>query len=407
MNDNFVDLNFNTDIVDTCTYVDYSNDVHPDLVNPNPTFTVMQLNIRGILSKQDKLKNLIKEVRPTGMVHAIMLVETWLNKRTVKRVKIPGFNTYCSHRNSKKGGGVGILITQSLDCRVREDLSINVPDFENLTVEIKTQNDSILLTTIYRPPNSKEKQFLKTYQRLLKKFTEKQLERLIVGLDHNLDFMKHEQHIPTSGFIGINMEHQLIPTITKPTRITRSTATLIDNIIMGKSYQSDYSPRIIIDDISDHFPLLLRTTNPMLYTKKPKELTTRGINTTKCEEINQVLKNYNWQMVLEGKETDEAFNIFHTILQNTLDTICPVHTIKLTKNKIRKEPWITTGLQKCIRKQKLLYKQQLKEINVETKRTKYLNYRNTLTKILRRIKEQYYRQKCIDFKNNTTKLEND
>ena len=404
MNDKTVDLGFNTDIVDTCTYVDYSN-VHYDQTKPlNPTFTVMQLNIRGILSKQEKLKNLIKEVRSTGMVHAIMLVETWLNKTNEKRVKIPGFNMYCSHRKSKKGGGVGILIAQSLDCRVREDLSVNVPDFENLTVEVKTQNDSILLSTIYRPPNSKEKQFLKTYQRLINKFTEKQLERLIVGLDHNLDLLKHDNHIPTNDFIGINVEHQLIPTITKPTRITRSTATLIDNIIIGRSYQADYSPKIIIDDISDHLPLLLKITSPMLYTKKPKEITTRGINTTKCEEINKMINEHNWQMILEEKTTDEAFNTFHAILQNTLDTICPVHTIKLTKNKIKKEPWITTGLQKCIRKQKLLYKQQLQEKNVETKRTKYLDYRNTLNRVLRITKEQYYRQKCIDFKNSTTKL---
>ena len=338
------------------------------------------------------------------MLHAVMLVETWLNKTTAKRVKIPGFNMFCSHRNNKKGGGVGILITQSLDCRVRDDLSINVPDFENLTVEIKTQHDSIFLTTIYRPPNSKEKQFLKTYQRLLRKFTENQLERLIAGLDHNLDLMKHDQHIPTSDFIGMNLDHQLLPTITKPTRITRSTATLIDNLIIGRSYQADYTSSIIIDDISDHFPLLLKSSKPILLTKKRQEITTRGINTVKCEEINKLLDNYDWHSILEKEETNEAFTTFHTILQNALDTICPIHKIKLTKSKIRKEPWITTGLQKCIRKQKLLYKQQLKDINVETKRRKNVDYRNTLNKVLRRTKENYYRQKCIDFRNNSTKL---
>ena len=41
---------------------------------------------------------------------------------------------------------------------------------------------------------------------------------------------------------------------------------------------------------------------------------------------------------------------------------------------------------------------------METDKTKYLEYRNTLNKSLRVAKEQYYRQKCIDFKNNTTKL---
>ena len=48
---NFVDLGFNNEIVDTCTYVDFMNEIPSDLVRPDPNFTVMQLNIRGILSK--------------------------------------------------------------------------------------------------------------------------------------------------------------------------------------------------------------------------------------------------------------------------------------------------------------------------------------------------------------------
>ena len=364
----------------------------------------MQLNIRGILSKQYKLKNLIKEIRTTEMVHAVMLVETWLNKRTAKRVKIPGYTLYCSHRNNKKGGGVGILISQTLDCRVREDLSINIENFENLTLEIKTNHDSILLTCIYRPPNSREKPFLKTYRRLLNKFSWNQLERLIIGLDHNMDLMKHEYHRPTNDFIGINLDHCLIPTITKPTRVTKNSATLIDNIIIGKRYQTDYNANIIVDDISDHFPLLLKTTNILINTRKPKEVTTRNINLERCNEINQILSSQDWNMLLKDKNTNDAFNAFHDILQSTLDTICPIHTIKLSKNKIRREPWLTNGLHRCIKKQKHLYHRQLHKNGTELDRMRYLNYRNTLHQLLRRTKENYYRQKCIDFKHNTSKL---
>ena len=219
-----------------------------------------------------------------------------------------------------------------------------------------------------------------------------------------MDFLKHDQHSPTSDFIGMNIDHQLLPTITKPTRVTRSSATLIDNILIGKAYQTDFQSSIVVDDISDHFPLIMKTDKPILYKGRNKEVTTRGINPAKCEEINQVINSYDWKTLLRDKDTNEAFNLFHGTLQATLDIICPVHTIKLTKNKIRKEPWLTSGLQRCIRKQKLLYRKQLATVSVETDRTKYLNYRNTLNRILRTTKEQYYRQKCIDFKNNTAKL---
>ena len=46
--------------------------------------------------------------------------------------------------------------------------------------------------------------------------------RLIGGMDHNLDLIKSDKHQPTKEFIEINLENELIPTITKPTRITKN-----------------------------------------------------------------------------------------------------------------------------------------------------------------------------------------
>ena len=100
------------------------------------------------------------------------------------------------HRKQKKGGGVGILISQEFQSRVRKDLCLNVPDFESMTLEIRTNNDSLFVCTIYRPPNSKEKEFIKHYRRLLGKFRDTQLEKLIIGLDHNLDFKHHTRLVP-------------------------------------------------------------------------------------------------------------------------------------------------------------------------------------------------------------------
>ena len=71
-------------------------------------------------------------------------------------------------------GGVGILLSQNLEYRERKDLSLNVPNFESITVEVKTHESGILFCTIYRPPNSSDRDFLKNYARLLKKFNPQQ-----------------------------------------------------------------------------------------------------------------------------------------------------------------------------------------------------------------------------------------
>ena len=67
---------------------------------------------------------------------------------------------------------------------------------------------------------------------------------------------------------------------------------------------------------------------------------------------------------------------------------------------------MSPGLLKCVKKQKLLYKEFLHNRMMDKCHTKYKEYRNQLTKILRKTKEEYYRTKCYEFKRNTSKLWN-
>ena len=48
----------------------------------------------------------------------------------------------------------------------------------------------------------------------------------------------------------------MIPTINKPTRVTKHTATAIDNIITNCIINSDFKSAIVKTDLSDHFPII-------------------------------------------------------------------------------------------------------------------------------------------------------
>ena len=144
-----IDLGFNNVIEDCCDYRDYSN---IETVTKFSGLAILQYNIRGLLGKQDSLRLLLNNIRKDCRVQVILLAETWLNNNSVKRVKIPGYSFVGSHRKSKRGGGIGILISQNLEYRQRKDLSLNVPNFESMTVEMKTHEQGILLCTLYRPP---------------------------------------------------------------------------------------------------------------------------------------------------------------------------------------------------------------------------------------------------------------
>ena len=151
-----------------------------------------------------------------------------------KKIRVPSYQFVGFHRGCKMGGGVVILISNKLQFRERKDLTLDIPNFENITIELKTHKDNILLSALYRPPNTKETEFIKYYKRLLNKFNPEEINRLILGLDHNLDFLRHEKHRPTKEFIELNLDYHLVPSFTKPTRIIKTSSTLIDNIIIGK-----------------------------------------------------------------------------------------------------------------------------------------------------------------------------
>ena len=250
---------------------------------------------------------MLSDVKTRQHIHVVILAETWLKSNNVNRVKMPGYKFVGSHRKCQKGGGVSLLISQNLDFRIRKDLMLDLPSFENLTIELKSHSDNVLVSALYRPPDGKGKSFLKNYRRFLSKFTEKELTNLIIGMDHNMDIMKHEIHQLTNEFIEYKLEKGLLPTITKPTRVTRSTATLIDNIMIGKKYQSNYESQIILSDLSDHFPCLFNIRQSNLFRKKQSTISTRGLNPQKIETIKTKLSQVDWKDKLYGRQASAAF----------------------------------------------------------------------------------------------------
>ena len=64
-------------------------------------------------------------------------------------------------------------------------------------------------------------------------------------MDHNLDLLKSHKHIGTAKFLEHILEYGYLPLITKSSRITKTSATLIDNIIISQGLQGDFDSSIL------------------------------------------------------------------------------------------------------------------------------------------------------------------
>ena len=80
----------------------------------------------------------------------------------------------------------------------------------------------------------------------------------------------------------------LRPLITKPTRVTRTTATLIDNILTN-DIDIQYERGIIIDDLSDHLPIFSMCVNSIKKIISNKIKAVRQIKEENIIALNQAL----------------------------------------------------------------------------------------------------------------------
>ena len=192
----------------------------------------------------------------------------------------------------------------------------------------------------------------------------------------------------------------LTPTITRPTRITHSSSTLIDNIYisLGK-YESSYSG-IILNDISDHLPVF--TFNRSKEDKKQVKMKTRNYSEANIQEINNYLESVDWNCI-GNLGINEAYNYFQDHINEALDMFAPLKTIIIKGKDIIHERWMTKGLLRAGRKQHKLYKKQLGKCKTHRLHTEYIEYRNTLNKIKRKAKRDYYFDLLNKYKNNTRK----
>ena len=214
--------------------------------------TVLSLNIANLLSKLGSLKNFLANISTNGNKPDIVsVVETHISESINAGYDdaaltniVPGYKFFHKGRSLRKGGGVGVLVSDDLKSEAgictmtQKKVSFIEEQFENVVVRIPgcivsistNIKKDLVIAAIYRQPNSDNLEtFLSCTERLLNSVDKPNNEIIVTG-DMNLDLLKYERHLPTSRYLDIMTTHSMLPTIVRPTRIKNKSATLIDHI---------------------------------------------------------------------------------------------------------------------------------------------------------------------------------
>ena len=90
------------------------------------------------------------------------------------------------------------------------------------------------------------------------------------------------------------MNNDVLPIITRPTRLTHATATLIDNIFVSKELHQDFESSVLLNDMSDHMLLLTMLKQTKFTDKTNLEFKSRNLNDTKIGVIKEKLFAVDW-----------------------------------------------------------------------------------------------------------------
>ena len=187
----------------------------------------------------------------------VTLSETWLknHKELLEYVSIPGYATEFRHRDVIKGGGVGAYIKESIKYKRRKDIEEVKPQLEHLWLEIpgKNRNSRLLLGVMYRSeriltPNV----WLEHLEDLLSHILVTWDGLIVLTGDMNIDLLSPSNNAITNRYQSLLDIFNLQQVVTLPTRVTKSSSSLIDHIITNNSSRISSTGVIPCSIVSDH-----------------------------------------------------------------------------------------------------------------------------------------------------------
>ena len=191
--------------------------------------------------------------------------------------------------------------------------------------------------------------------------------------------------------------------ISRPTRITSSSATVIDNICTNNHDNLNCSlSGILVADVSDHFPIF-HINRSFTVEETEAFIVTRVFNEKNKQKFREAISAVDWTEICNIPDTQNSFSHFHFFKGQVIslqDKRFP--KIRIRKKYSNRKPWLSDGLGNSIRNKNKLYHKYKKIPSVKNE-SSYKSFRNKLNHMLKIAEKKYHRDLIIYHKDNTRK----
>ena len=402
-------VNFNSDIqtdifdeqllsnlLDTLAQCKYFEGECFKSLNFNAKFSLLSCNINSFNKNFDIFYS--SYINDSDLKPKILsFCETKLSSNIEILYSIPNYKLIFNSRNTR-GGGLLLAISDEFRFEKLENVCLMLDHIETLFAKVFIDDKIYVIGTVYRPPNSNLTQFFESYKHLLDQIKD---ERCYLSGDYNLDLLQYEKRANIRTFVDLSMELGFLPLISKPTRVTDHSATLIDHVWTNDLVEEVVSG-VLMSDASDHFAPFIYVSSPSNSDSLPDEnpITYRQWKNLECHEFDLYLceKLIDFQTQIFSNSNDIVQKLSSTI-KNAIDKFCPLKSGKSYNSK--NKPWFTNDLKIMCKEKNSIHRKYLRK--PITFGAEYRRIRNSLNNLLKSRKKQYYKNLLFEYRNNCKK----
>ena len=375
-----------------CEYI-FSDESQNQLF-PNNSLKLLAYNISSVPQYLDSLYDQCLKGFSVSL-DVIGLCETRLNDNICNLYQLDSYLPHFQNK-STQSGGLAIYLHNKFQGVVIDNVSMQLPYIETLFIKI-FQPITFLVGMMYRPPNSSFNHFLESMEEILQTISNLRLKCYVMG-DFNINLLHSNDN--STNYINLFQTYNFAQTITKPTRVTSRSATLIDHI-WTNDMQHYIRSGILYNSISDHFPVLSSFSAFHQCNNSFIRISRRIYNRNNIDDFKEDLKNFDWISELAYAEgIENLFTSYMEKFKSFYNNNFPLKSFSI-KEKHYGKPYITPGIIKSIKHRNKLQKLYAKW--PLTYETTFKKYRNMLTTVIRKAKQDYCKSKLIDQQGNTKK----
>ena len=246
---------------------------------------LIHINARSIIKKMSEIRILAEKTNPA----ILAITETWFdNSVPDKSVEIENYNIIRKDRLTRSGG-VCMYIRSDLAYNRKNELEND--DFEDLWLELLLpKSKPIFVGTCYRAP--KNKNLIDSLESTLSKM-QPDCETIILG-DFNICLLNNSNF--KNKYIDTLNSYNFSQLIEEPTRVTQSSASLIDHIHSNNTEKICQSG-VIKSGISDHYITYCTRKVVRGQINMHNTVKVRFMKNYSKEKYNEILESLDWSLV--------------------------------------------------------------------------------------------------------------